>query len=343
MRAADPHARSHEDAGGAVAAPDVPVDELRARIRKVLASAGFLDAATEADVLVAHVLGRSRGDLEYVRLMGRGVPPADADRVERAASIRARRVPLQRIVGRAPFLGLELAVGPGVFTPRPETEVLVHAVADRFASRRGERLDGVDLGSGSGAVALGIASLLPGARIAAIEASPAAWPWLRRNVEEHGEGRVTAVFGRVGEVGPGAGPRRDGESAAGGAGARAPLDFVVSNPPYIPAANSSLDPEVRLFDPASALYGGDDGLDDIRVFADYAAGVLGPGGLVAFEHDDHQGPEARALLEERGFQGAVTLPDLAGRDRATLATLPAPEGSSASAGGDRARLPGARG
>lgn len=284
------------------------------RVRALLSRAGFPHPAVEADALLAAVLGISRGDVELDALLGRTVDAAEAARVDAAAARRARREPLQHIVGTAPFLGLDLAVGPGVFVPRPETELLVELAAEALRARaaRDDRAPGppraVDLGSGSGAIAIALARATPQAHVWAVEASPFAWPWLVRNARAHGAGRVHPAFDRIGD-------------RAVPAAAR-PLDVLVSNPPYIPRANEPRDPEVRRHDPAMALYGGADGLDVVRDIARLGLGTLADGGALILEHDDHQGPAIRELLTAAGYVGAVTHPDLAGRDRITSAERP---------------------
>lgn len=284
--------------------------DLRRQATARLARAGFAAPDAEADALLAAVLGRSRGALAIDALLGREIEDAAAARLERALRGRERRDPLQHLVGTAPFGPLELAVGPGVFVPRPETELLVEAVAEELrrlvASGCREPLV-ADLGSGSGAIALALARAVPSARIIALEGSAAAWPWLIRNVREHGGGRVEPRFGRIGEE-PLAGEGR--------------LDALVSNPPYIPARNAPRDPEARLHDPDMALYSGADGLDAIRRIERIGAAELAPGGGLWLEHDDHQGPEVQAILAAGGWTELRTAQDLAGRDRITSGRRP---------------------
>lgn len=278
---------------------------VRARARTVLARSGFPDVNTEADALIAGVLGRSRGDVALDALLDRSVPAESVTAIEAALARRARREPLQHLTGRAAFCDIELHVGPGVFVPRPETERLVELAVERMPSRAPAV---VDLGSGSGAIAIAVARALPGARVWAVESSPRAWPWLVRNVREFGDGRVVPVFGRLAEVELPDAPRA--------------LDAVLSNPPYIPRADEPSDPEVRLFDPAAALYGGADGLDDVRRIVAHAAACLTPGGIVLLEHDERQGGAIRSLLAAAGFEAGETSTDLTGRERLTGAVAP---------------------
>lgn len=286
------------------------LDDLRRRAVARLARAGFEAPEAEADALLSAVLGRSRGELGIDRLLGRALADDDAERVARALARRERREPLQHLVGRAPFRDVELAVGPGVFVPRPETELLVELAAAELRSLAASGVRSplaADLGSGSGAIAIGVARAVPEARVIALEGSPAAWPWLIRNVRSLGDGRVEPRFGRIGEA-PLAAP--------GG------LDALVSNPPYIPARNAPRDPEARDHDPDMALYGGADGLAAIRAIERIGARELRPGGGLWLEHDDHQGPEVRALLAAGGWERPATERDLAGRDRITWARRP---------------------
>ena len=272
-------------------------------MRHLLGGSGFEDPRSEAEVLIADVLEQSRSEVELASLRGALLEPSEVERVMRAARRRARREPLQHITGRAPFRGLELEVGTGVFTPRPETEGLVETAVERLRQRgRTRPLTVLDLGSGTGAVALGVAIAVPTARVIAVEASAHAWPWLLRNVRRYGAGRVTPVFGAEWDR------AFDGE-----------IDAIVSNPPYIPAANVPRDPEVRLHDPAMALYSGADGLDAIRAIAALAARRLTPLGFVSVEHDDHHGPACREVFATAGLLDAATRTDLAGRDRITTA------------------------
>ncbi|MGO2112015.1 MAG: peptide chain release factor N(5)-glutamine methyltransferase [Pseudoclavibacter sp.] len=293
-----------------------PIADIRRETRATLAAAGLANAGAEADTLLAAVLGRSRGDIELDSLMGRSVSDAPIARVRRAVARRARREPLQHIVGIAPFGSLELAVGPGVFVPRPETEALVELAVAELIARGAQSPLAADLGSGTGAVALGVAAGLraEGAEpdVVAVEASPHAWPWLIRNARDLGAGHVHPVFDRVGDR-PLAWPGRR-------------YDAIVSNPPYVPRASEPADPEVRGFDPEMALYGGEDGLDVIRDIAVLANRWLVAGGVVLLEHDDHQGAAVRDILTRAGLEHPVTHQDLAGRDRITGARRPADSG-----------------
>lgn len=285
---------------------NLSIRALRAESRVRLTRAGLASPSAEADALLAEVLGGGRDEVELAVLFGRELDEPAVRRLHELLARRERREPLQLLLGRAPFDGLDLAVGPGVFIPRPETEILVELAAQELgpravAVRRALRI--ADLGSGSGAIALALARRLPAAELWAVEASPHAWPWLRANTARYGAGRVHPVFDRIG-------PRALPPAAL-------PLDAVLSNPPYIPAANQPADPEVRRHDPPAALYGGPDGLEPIRGIVALAAQALTPRGLLLLEHDDHHGAPVRELLQRGGFTAVRTWPDLAGRERIT--------------------------
>lgn len=274
-------------------------------VRAVLAEAGV--DGPDAELLAAWASGRSLPELRLDMAVGRPLEAEAEARLQDAAARRALRVPLQRITGVAPFRHVELAVGPGVFTPRPETEVLVDVVLEHLRRAGPEPLV-LDVGTGSGAVAISVAREAPAARVVAVESSPAAYVWARANVAElapdvlvlHADARDAAALASVGVL-PGS------------------LSVLVSNPPYVPHAAIPADPEVRGHDPQAALYSGADGLDLIRSLAPLAADLLAPGGLVAFEHAEHQGSAICDLLAAAGFRSARTRRDLSGRDRVTSA------------------------
>jgi release factor glutamine methyltransferase len=253
-----------------------------------LESAGVPSPRFDAEVLAAHSLGVERRDLWRHRAAGAGFP-AYVDR-------RAAREPLQHITGVAWFRHLSLQVGAGVFVPRPETEVVVDAVI--AAARRLARPRVVDLCTGSGAIALAVATEVPGSRVHAVELDPAAHAWAARNCAgsavELRQGDMAAAF-----------PELDGA-----------VDVVVSNPPYIPVDARIRDPEVATHDPAVALWSGADGLDAIRVVEQVAARLLRPGRLVVVEHSDLQGATAAAVFADGSrWQDVADHRDLAGRDR----------------------------
>ena len=281
--------------------------ELRAHGIRVLGSAGVPTPEADAELLLAHVTGLTRGQVQAKSVTGSGVPPEDRVAFIEAVERRAAREPLQHITGVAPFRSLELAVGPGVFVPRPETEFVAQLAIDALLADASPSPAAVDLGTGSGAIALALATEVPHARVWAVENSPRAFVWARENVRTVGATNLNLVFVDLAE----ALPELDGA-----------LDLVVSNPPYIPDDAIPRDPEVRLHDPAAALYGGPDGLDVVRVLSTRAQALLRPGGTLVIEHGELQGAEIRALLDADGWRATATHRDLLGRDRATVALAP---------------------
>lgn len=278
--------------------------DLRDGVAAALTRAGVPDPEVDAELLIGHVLDVSRGRVQALAVMGSALEPAQAERVRELTERRAAREPLQHITGRAAFRSLELAVGPGVFVPRPETEQVAQFAIDALRSVAAPEPVAVDLGTGSGAIALALATEVPHARVFAVENSPEAFVWMRRNVDESGVTNLRPVFIDLAD----ALPELDGT-----------VDVVISNPPYVPDAAVPRDPEVRLFDPAAALYGGEDGLDVVRVISRVAQRLLRPGGTLVLEHGELQGAAIRELLTADGWRAAATHRDLATRDRATTA------------------------
>jgi release factor glutamine methyltransferase len=235
------------------------------------------------------------------------VPDPAAARFAGLLDQRADRVPLQHLTGRAPFRHLELAVGPGVFVPRPETEQLAGWALERLAGLIAPVV--VDLGSGSGALALAIASEHPGARVTAVERDPGAIAWTRHNAAVRaaaGDPPVTVVEGDMTDPAL----LRDLDGA---------VDVVVSNPPYVPEG-AGLPREVADHDPPLALWGGPDGLDVVRGLLGTAARLLRPGGWLGIEHADQQGVAVPAVVRAHGgWTDVADHRDLAGRPRYTTA------------------------
>nr|WP_207619547.1 peptide chain release factor N(5)-glutamine methyltransferase [Nocardioides sp. IC4_145] len=273
--------------------------EATARLRE----AGVASPEHDAAELLAHVLGTTRGRLVLVDAVDQPALDEYAVLVTR----RAGREPLQHLTGSAWFRHVELAVGPGVFVPRPETELLAGWAVERAT----ELVDGgsapvvVDLCTGSGAIAKAVADEVPQAVVHAVELDEAAHRWAVRNLAGTGvdlrQGDLATAFDDLaGEV-----------------------DVVTCNPPYIPLdAWESVAPEARDHDPHLALFSGDDGLDAMRVLERRAALLLRPGGVVGAEHADVQGESAPAVFAATGRWTEVRdHPDLAGRARFVTARL----------------------
>ncbi|WP_403020230.1 peptide chain release factor N(5)-glutamine methyltransferase [Salinibacterium sp. GXW1014] len=288
--------------------PDVSsVAELRTAAVESLAAAGVPTPQVDAELLLGHVLGLSRGEVQARAVTGTEVSETDASTFTALVRRRASREPLQHITGRAPFRSLELAVGPGVFVPRPETEQVVQLAIDALQAVASPEPLAVDLGSGSGAIALAMATEVPRARVYAAENSPEAFPWTKRNFDESGAGNAVLEFVDLGEA---------------FAELEGTVDVVISNPPYIPAEAIPRDPEVQLFDPPHALYGGADGLDVVRVVSRRGLALLHPGGLLVMEHGEEQAASMAELLRGDGWLAIASHRDLLGRDRATTAIRP---------------------
>ena len=262
--------------------------EATARLR----AAGIASPDFDAAELLAFVTGSSRLHLS-------DPTPDQKLRYDDLIARRAAREPLQHLTGTAAFRYRELAVGPGVFVPRPETEVMVGWILDRIADVPQPLV--VDLCSGSGAIAGAVATERPDSIVHAVELSPEACVWARRNLA--GTGAVL----HEGDI-DGCLPEFDGQ-----------VDAVISNPPYIPlTAWESVTAEVRDHDPALALWSGDDGLDEIKVVAATAGRLLKPGGWFACEHADVQGESAPAVFTATAsFTEVRDQLDLAGRHRFT--------------------------
>jgi release factor glutamine methyltransferase len=265
--------------------------------------AGIESPEQDARQLLAHAAG-----VELARLpLLDGVDDAAAAYFQTLIDKRLHRIPLQHLTGRAHFRHLELEVGPGVFVPRPETEVMTGWAIEQLrpmvyavARRESRHLPVVvELGTGSGAVAKSIATELTGTRVYAVEISEEAAAYASRNLAD------TTVELHVQDM-IGALPELNGA-----------VDLVIANPPYIPfEAFESVVPEVRDHDPPLALVSGQDGLDAIRVVVAEAARLLRPAGLLCVEHADVQGESAQqVVLDHGGFSGVRDHPDLVGRAR----------------------------
>lgn len=303
---------------------DPDTDAVLRRAAAVLRDAGVDTPQTDARLLLAHAGGVDLSDIALHALRGTRVATDVAERFAGLVARRAQRVPLQHITGLAHFRRVELQVGPGVFVPRPETELLVDFVLRHAGARADAHLRILDLCTGSGALALALATEIPGASVVGVELSPDALDYARRNVAAHGDAlretgsTCVVVAGDVRAMGD---PADDGIPDDATAG---PFDVIVSNPPYVRPDEQPDIPEVVDHDPAGALYGGGpDGLELPLRVVDVAARRLGPSGLVVLEHGEGQGAALRDALLRAGLEGARTHADYTGRDRFTSASSPA--------------------
>ena len=281
---------------------DAPtVRALLADATRALTGAGVASPRVDAELLLAHVLGVPRGALIVAP------PPIDSQARAMAALVARRiaREPLQYLLGTAAFRHLELAVGPGVFIPRPETELLVDAV--RPALDAVARPVVVDLCAGSGALGLAVHQEWPAAQVLAVERSPDALRWLRRNADAlAGDGRFTIVAGDIAD--PALLTDPDLGQVLGG------VDVVLCNPPYVPE-RAGVGAEVR-HDPPEAVFAGADGLALMPAVAALAAALLRPGGTLVVEHSEGHAAALLALFAaDAGWESTRGHTDLAGCER----------------------------
>ncbi|HEY9304207.1 MAG TPA: peptide chain release factor N(5)-glutamine methyltransferase [Mycobacterium sp.] len=258
----------------------------------LLADAGINSARFDAEELAAHLTGTERGRLPLID----SLDDAFFDRYHAVIAARSRRVPLQHITGTAAFGPLTLFVGPGVFIPRPETEVMLEWAT---AQRLPEAPIIVDVCTGSGALALALAQHWPAARVLGIDDSDAALGYAGKNSTG-----TTIELVQADATEPGLLTGLDGQ-----------VDLLVANPPYVPEA-VELEPEVSQHDPPHAVFAGPDGMAVITAIVPLACRWLRPGGLFAVEHDDTTSVQTSELIINTGlFDDVVAHPDLAGRPR----------------------------
>jgi release factor glutamine methyltransferase len=264
-------------------------------------TAGY--SSIDAEILLAHLLGLTRMELHNPIAVERALAEvtdesAIVDGYTELVQRRCNHEPVQYLTGTAGFRNLDLAVGPGVLVPRPETEGLVEEVLKHIANLPGP-VSVIDLGAGSGAMAISIATEAPNTHVIAVEKSMEAIEWLKQNVAFYDE-NIRIVQGDVAEVLVGV-----------------KCDVVVANPPYVPDSQP-LPKDVANFEPAIALFGGRDGLELPKRFIIAATRLLKPGGLLAIEHTETQG-ESIAKLLNADFNQIALHQDLSGRPRWTSA------------------------
>ena len=264
-------------------------------------AAGY--SSVDAEILFAHLLGLTRMELHNPIALERALAEVSDESaiVDSYAELIKRRCnhePVQYLTGTAGFRKLNLVIGPGVLVSRPETEGLVEEVLKHIANLAGP-VSVIDLGAGSGAMAISIATEAPNTHVIAVEKSLEAIEWLKQNVSFYDES-IRIVQGDVADVLEGV-----------------KCDVVVANPPYVPDSQP-LPKDVANFEPAIALFGGSDGLELPKRFIDAAARLLKSGGLLAIEHTETQG-EAIAKLLSTGFTQIALHQDLTGRPRWTSA------------------------
>jgi release factor glutamine methyltransferase len=291
----------------------VPTDpEVVRQVTARLVAAGVPNAGVDARILVEHV----------VETFG-GAAGCHGAVLDGLVARRSARVPLQQVIGRTWFRTLELACAPGVFVPRPETEIVAGVAIDvaRAAGGGGggggDRVRVVDVGTGTGAIACAVATEVAGTEVVAVDRDPAAVAVARDNA-----GRVAS--GVAGPVGFAAGSSLEVVEGAlldpVPASWRGALDVLVSNPPYLPAADrGSWEPEVADHDPDTALVGGADGHEVVDELLHLAADWLRPGGTVVIEIDDRRGADALAAAAAAGLTDPHLVQDLTRRDRAVVA------------------------
>lgn len=266
---------------------------------RILEEAGVASPRPDAELLAAHVLGVERGSLPMIPL----VDPPVVEALRELVAQRAKRIPLQHITGSAALGPVVVEVGPGVFVPRPETELLLQWGLELLDGRTGPVV--MDLCTGSAALALGVQHARPDAQVYAVDNDPAALAWARRNADTHVEAGDTPIRLYSGDV---ADPRLFSELDG-------VVDLVLCNPPYVPN-NADLPPEVADHDPPQAVFADDGGLAVIRPVVALAARLLARGGGVAIEHDDSHAQAVPALLASRRVLTDVQAHvDLAGRPR----------------------------
>ena len=279
-----------------------------------LKNAGVPSPRFDAESLVAFSLGVERNRIGLLK----EITDEQYREIEKLVEKRVRRIPLQHLVGEQGFRRLVLSVGPGVFIPRPETELLVESVVRYLLDQKNERHTIIDLCAGSGAISLAVATEVKNCDVYAIEKSSAAFEYLIKNIDKYQEklneqnSKIIAINKSIEEINELVSLRKK-------------VDAVISNPPYIPNKTVPREPEVKDHEPEIALFGGKDGLDVVKVVIDIAKNLLKPGGFVGIEHADVQGSSTQdtgvpyLLIESASFQKIEDRRDLNGLPRYSVA------------------------
>jgi release factor glutamine methyltransferase len=280
----------------------VTVLEVIQRSAEFLARKGVETPRLQAELLLAHVLACPR--LKLYLNFERALAAAELDSIRELVRRRGNREPLQYLASSTSFCGIELKVTPAVLIPRPETEVLAERAWTFLAERGTGPAKALDFGTGSGCLAIAVATHCPGVQVTAMDASAEALAVAAENAAQHGVAeRVRFLHAETLAAVPGQ-----------------PFHLVVANPPYIPSGQlAALEPEVRDHEPRLALDGGPDGLDVIRHLATHAAALMHPEGRVMLEFGDGQAAAAGALFEAEGWRVEEIVNDLAGRPRHLMA------------------------
>ena len=281
------------------------VSELLSESSGKLKEAGVTSATVDAELLACYCLGVSRSELALMVATRQEFPEESLELFLTALARRVARQPLQHITGTAAFRHLDLKVGPGVFTPRPETEQVVGFALEKISNVPNPLI--VDLCSGSGAIAISLATEVLGSNVFAVEKSKEAFSFLQQNAASYGLAEMNLRNEDLQE----SLPELDGK-----------VDLVISNPPYIPNDAIPIDLEVQLHEPSMSLYGGVDGLDVVRQISNRALTLLKPGGLLVMEHADTQSRAIGELLLAEGWLEIEARADLAGKDRMISALKP---------------------
>ncbi len=263
--------------------------------QKILTDAGVPSPVADSRLLLAHATNEDLKSLENKLVLDAEVSATAMKEFDELISLRSTRVPLQHLTGFAAFRYLELNVGSGVFVPRPETESVVQLALDFLESFENPKV--LDIGTGSGAIAISIATEKPDSEVTALEKSVDAHKFASQNNDKYGS-LVNLILTDFADF-----------------NSEQKFDLVISNPPYIPTGAVPRDPEVRDYDPSLALYSGEDGLDAIRLIADMALELLEPNGLLILEHADSQSNQVCELLWSKGWNQVTAHLDATGRYR----------------------------